>query len=54
MAIPGIRFLAFAARWFDAATVARVFEPLIAGILREPIVHRTIRTIGARKTLTRD
>jgi hypothetical protein len=35
MAIPGLRFLAFAARWFDAATVSRVFEPLIADWQRE-------------------
>jgi hypothetical protein len=35
MAIPGLRFLAFAMRWFDAATVSRVFEPLIADWQRE-------------------
>ena len=35
MAIPGLRFLACASRWFDAATVARVFEPLIADWQRE-------------------
>jgi hypothetical protein len=35
MAIPGTRFLAFAARWFDAATVSRVFEPLVADWQRE-------------------
>lgn len=32
---PGSRFLQFAARWFDEATVARVFEPLIADYQRE-------------------
>ena len=35
MAIPGTRLLAFASRWFDAATVARVFEPLVADHQRE-------------------
>jgi hypothetical protein len=35
MAIPGLRFLAFANRWFDAAIVSRVFEPLIADWQRE-------------------
>ncbi len=35
MAIPGLRMLAFAVRWFDAATVSRVFEPLIADWQRE-------------------
>lgn len=35
MAIPGLRFLAFASRWFDAATVLRVFEPLVADWQRE-------------------
>ena len=32
---PGARLLAFASRWFDAATVARVFEPLVADWQRE-------------------
>jgi hypothetical protein len=35
MPIPGVRFLAFASRWFDAATVTRVFEPLVADWQRE-------------------
>lgn len=35
MAIPGTRLLAFVARWFDAATVSRVFEPLAADWQRE-------------------
>lgn len=33
--IPGTRALAFAARWFDQATVSSVFEPLIADWQRE-------------------
>jgi hypothetical protein len=33
--LPGTRALAFAARWFDPSTVARVFEPLIADWQRE-------------------
>jgi hypothetical protein len=33
--VPGVQSLAFAARWFDPATVARVFEPLIADWQRE-------------------
>lgn len=32
---PGTRALAFASRWFDTATVASVFEPLIADWQRE-------------------
>ena len=32
---PGSRLLTFAAQWFDDATVARVFEPLIADYQRE-------------------
>jgi hypothetical protein len=35
MAIPGRRSLAFASGWFDAPTVSRVFEPLIADWQRE-------------------
>ena len=35
MALPGSRLLAFASRWFDATTVARVFEPLVADWQRE-------------------
>jgi hypothetical protein len=35
MPLPGSRLLAFAARWFDPATVSRVFEPLIADWQRE-------------------
>jgi hypothetical protein len=46
--VPGLRAFAFAARWFDPATVSRVFEPLVADWQREwidtprrrrPIVH---------------
>lgn len=33
--VPGSRALAFASRWFDRATVTRVFEPLIADWQRE-------------------
>lgn len=33
--IPGTRALAFAARWFDASTVANVFEPLVADWQRQ-------------------
>jgi hypothetical protein len=33
--MPGTRLLAFASRWFDAATVSRVFEPLVADWQRE-------------------
>jgi hypothetical protein len=32
---PGTRLLAFASRWFDAAVVARVLEPLVADWQRE-------------------
>lgn len=32
---PGSRLLAFASRWFDERTVARVFEPLLADYQRE-------------------
>jgi len=32
----GSRALTFASRWFDAATVARVFEPLVADWQRQP------------------
>lgn len=35
MTLPGHRALAFARRWFDPATVHRVFEPLIADWQRE-------------------
>jgi hypothetical protein len=34
-ALPGARLLAIASRWFDAATVSRVFEPLVADWQRE-------------------
>jgi hypothetical protein len=34
-AVPGTRLLAFASRWFDAPTVSRVFEPLVADWQRE-------------------
>jgi hypothetical protein len=32
---PGSRLLGFARRWFDAGTVSRVFEPLLADLQRE-------------------
>ena len=35
MTLPGTRLLAFASRWFDAAVVARVVEPLVADWQRE-------------------
>ena len=35
MNLPGTRLLAFASRWFDAAVVARVLEPLVADWQRE-------------------
>jgi hypothetical protein len=35
MTLPGTRLLAFASRWFEAAVVARVFEPLVADWQRE-------------------
>lgn len=45
MSPPGTRLLAFASRWFDAATVSRVVEPLVADWQREwrdaPPSHRT-------------
>ena len=33
--MPGARLLAFASRWFEASTVTRVFEPLVADWQRE-------------------
>jgi hypothetical protein len=45
VSLPGTRLLAFAPRWFDAATVSRVLEPLVADWQREwrdaPPSHRT-------------
>ena len=42
--VPGHRLLRFASRWFDAATVSHVFEPLVADWQREwrdtPAQHR--------------
>jgi hypothetical protein len=35
MTMPGLRSLTFARRWFDAGTVSRVFEPLVADWQRE-------------------
>lgn len=63
MAIPGLRLLAFAHRWFDAATVSRVLEPLIADWQREwieassaqrPLIHvrGTIAFVVAALSLT--
>ena len=48
MAIPGLRVLAFARKWFDAATVSRVFEPLIADWQREWIDAPPSRRAGIR------
>lgn len=52
MNLPGTRLLAVASRWFDAAVVGRVFEPLVADWQREwsdgPASRRTwIRLRGA-------
>ena len=51
MTLPGTHLLAFASRWFDAAVVARVLEPLVADWQREwsdaPRARRTwIRARG--------